>query len=151
MSDKYITMINVFAKTAATAASALMLTGCVGVMPFAMDSGRPSSGNPPAPEVQPCPAVPDFTETSDRGDNPGEPSRPPGFMPDEEISEQLGGYAQKLVGYSEENAESCVSEAGFGWRVVERNGEFFPVTMDYRFDRINASVYGRTVTKISLG
>lgn len=144
-------MMNLFAKTAAIAASALMLTGCVGALPFAMDSGRPSSDNPPAPEVQSCPAAPDITETSDRGDNPGEPSRPPGFMPDIGISEQLGGYAQKLVGYGEENAESCVSEAGFGWRVVERDGEFFPVTMDYRFDRINASVYGGIVTKISIG
>lgn len=72
-------------------------------------------------------------------------------MQDEEIPEQLGGYAQKLVGYGEENAESCVSEAGFGWRIVERDGEFFPVTMDYRFDRINARIYGRIVTKISIG
>ena len=42
-----------------------------------------------------------------------------------------------LVGVGETNAAAVAAEQGFTVRVVARDGEWFPVTKDYREDRIN--------------
>lgn len=60
-------------------------------------------------------------------------------------------YAASLLGYEETDGESCALEAGFTWRIISRDGETFPVTKDYRFDRINAGIENGLVTFSSIG
>lgn len=36
-------------------------------------------------------------------------------------------------------------------RVVEREGEYYAVTMDYRLDRVNVAIYGGRVRSANLG
>jgi hypothetical protein len=69
---------------------------------------------------------------------------------DAELSES-GKYALSLIGYQEAKAEACAKEAGFSWRVIIRDGESFPGTKDYRFDRINAAIANGLVIFASVG
>lgn len=49
-------------------------------------------------------------------------------------------FGQGLVGMAETTAEQCVIEAGLEWRVYQRDGEMFALTMDYRIERINVNI-----------
>ena len=64
---------------------------------------------------------------------------------------ESGKYALSLIGYQEAKAEACTKEAGFSWRVIIRDGESFPGTKDYRFDRINAVIANGLVIFASVG
>ena len=59
--------------------------------------------------------------------------------------------ANQLVGMPEENAKLCASSNKWGYRVGERDGELFAVTMDYRIDRITVSITKGIITRVDVG
>ncbi len=59
--------------------------------------------------------------------------------------------ARQLIGMSERAAEVCALANAWGLRVAKRDGEDFPLTMDYRFDRINVTVESGKIIDISVG
>ena len=60
-------------------------------------------------------------------------------------------FADSLVGVAEAEAERVAGERGCGWRVGGRDGESFPVTMDYRPDRITVTIVDGVVTAAVAG
>ena len=56
-----------------------------------------------------------------------------------------------VIGLSEDDAVAQISAAGFSPRIVERNGEMFAGTMDYREDRINLTIADDLVTVAQIG
>ncbi len=60
-------------------------------------------------------------------------------------------FADSIVGVAETDAERATAERGYGWRVGGRDGELFPVTMDYRPDRITVTITGGVVTAAVAG
>lgn len=59
--------------------------------------------------------------------------------------------ADALIGLTESAATGCADELGWGFRVVQRDGEDFPATMDYRADRVSVVVENDTVTSVAVG
>jgi len=59
--------------------------------------------------------------------------------------------AEEIIGLTEDKAAAVVEGAGLAWRVVERDGEQFPVTADYRTDRVNAVIADGVVTSAKVG
>ena len=60
--------------------------------------------------------------------------------------------ADVLVGLSEEEAEAAATEQGWAFRVVRRDGEDLPTTMDLRPDRVNVEVTdGDVIAVVSIG
>lgn len=57
----------------------------------------------------------------------------------------------QFVGLGEKEAVVLAEEQGLVVRVVERDGEQFPVTMDYRLDRVNFVVADGLVTAAAMG
>lgn len=68
--------------------------------------------------------------------------------PDAPMSDDV---AASLIGLSEERAVEVAKEQGFEVRVTERDGESFPVTADYRMDRVNVSIAEGVVVQASVG
>jgi len=62
-------------------------------------------------------------------------------------------FADTLVGMPEADAVAAMEAASppYAYRVVERDGESFPVTMDYSPTRINLSITAGVVTKAVAG
>jgi hypothetical protein len=60
-------------------------------------------------------------------------------------------FAETLFGMAEAYAIGKIEEAGYEWRVVKRDLEDFPVTMDYRPTRINLTIKEGIVYKVSVG
>lgn len=52
---------------------------------------------------------------------------------------------------TETDAQQAAEQHGFMFRVVSREGEDFPVTMDYRPDRLNVKIEGGVVTECTAG
>lgn len=69
----------------------------------------------------------------------------------DDVAESTLKFAQQLVGFSEKTAESCVTDAGLVWRVVERDGEPFVVTQDYNPLRVNVVIESSEVTEVRVG
>lgn len=69
----------------------------------------------------------------------------------DKAAESTLNYAKQLEGFSEAAAEACVTEVGLVWRVVGRDGEMFPVTLDYSPHRVNAVIEKSVVSEISIG
>lgn len=65
-----------------------------------------------------------------------------------EISEKR---ANQLVGLSERAGDICALLNSWGYRVVQRDGEDFPVTLDYRSDRINVKVKAEKIFEVTVG
>lgn len=65
-----------------------------------------------------------------------------------EISEKR---SNQLVGLSERAGEVCALLNGWGYRVVQRDGEDFPVTLDYRSNRINVKVKAEKIFEVTVG
>ena len=65
-----------------------------------------------------------------------------------EISEKR---ASQLVGLSERAGELCAELNGWLYRVVQRDGEDFAVTMDYRSNRINVKVKADKIFEVTVG
>ncbi|NDA39028.1 MAG: hypothetical protein EBX86_02910 [Actinobacteria bacterium] len=59
--------------------------------------------------------------------------------------------ATQLVGLSERASELCAEINGWGYRVVQRDGEDFAVTMDYRSNRINVKIKDDEVIEVTVG
>ena len=59
--------------------------------------------------------------------------------------------AGKLVGLTEKTAAACAESEGWRVRVVQRDGEEFMVTADYRVDRVNLVVEDDVVTNVTVG
>lgn len=60
--------------------------------------------------------------------------------------------AELVVGTSEAEAEAAVTDRGWGFRVVRRDGVDLPVTADFRPNRVNVDVAdGVVVAVISIG
>jgi hypothetical protein len=61
------------------------------------------------------------------------------------------GRIGELIGMSEQEAATEAARQGWTWRVTVREGEALSVTMDYREDRLNASIENGIVTEVSVG
>ena len=55
------------------------------------------------------------------------------------------------LGLTEEEAVAKAEEAGRRWRVVKRDDQSFPVTRDYRPDRLNFTVKDGKITNVTSG
>lgn len=60
-------------------------------------------------------------------------------------------FAETLFGMAEAYAIGKIEEAGYEWRVVQRDQEMFPATKDYRPNRINLTIKEGIVYKVSVG
>ena len=102
------------------------------------------TGCSPAPSsvAETCPAAPVMSQM---------PPGPDDINKFDKAAEAALNYAKQLEGFSEAAAEACVTEAGLVWRVVGRDGEWFPVTEDYSPQRVNAVIERSVVTEISIG
>ena len=68
-------------------------------------------------------------------------------LPDLSIAPQTQALADSLPGMSEADAVAAIEAAGLSVRITARDGEDFPITMDYRPDRIDLQIAdGRVVT-----
>ena len=59
--------------------------------------------------------------------------------------------ANTLIGMKEDEAESCATQLNWGYRVVSRDGEDFPATLDYRLDRVSVTVKNGLITRADIG
>ena len=61
--------------------------------------------------------------------------------------------AAEVIGKSEQEAIQSINNMGgqVTYRIVKRDGESFPVTMDYRMDRINLEIENGIITSASVG
>jgi len=64
---------------------------------------------------------------------------------------QVEQLAASVVGMSEDDAVKAITDAGCTSRVVERDGEKFPVTMDLNPMRVNLTITDSKVTKATVG
>lgn len=70
-----------------------------------------------------------------------------------EISPEQVTFAADLVaqGVDEATAAAQIEAAGYTYRVVMIDGESFPMTMDYRLDRINLTLENGIVVDATWG
>jgi len=59
--------------------------------------------------------------------------------------------ANTLIGMKEGEAESCATQLDWGYRVVSRDGEDFPVTLDYRLDRVSVTIKSGLISRVDVG
>ena len=59
--------------------------------------------------------------------------------------------ADELLGLSEEEAEDEATGRGWLFRVGSRDGMFFPLTREYRLNRVTVSVDEDEVTSVEIG
>jgi hypothetical protein len=71
-----------------------------------------------------------------------------------EPSDTAQAVAAEVIGMSEADAIQTiegVSSEQLTYRVTRRDDESYPMTMDYRLDRINLEIDNGVVTKASIG
>jgi hypothetical protein len=71
-----------------------------------------------------------------------------------ELSETATAVSIEVIGMTEAEAIATiegVSSEQLTYRVIRRDGESYPMTMDYRLDRINLEIDNGVVTKASIG
>ena len=71
-----------------------------------------------------------------------------------EPSPTVIAVSQEVIGMTEEQAIQTIegiSSEELTYRVTRRDDEFYPMTMDYRLDRINLEIDNGVVTKASIG
>lgn len=56
-----------------------------------------------------------------------------------------------LIGMVETEAEACAIDLGWQWRVGERDGEFYALTMDYRPDRVTVQIQEGIIYLVNVG
>jgi len=56
-----------------------------------------------------------------------------------------------LLGMTEMKSKAFAESKGWGFRVGERNGELFPLTMDYRPDRVTILIKNDLVYQVMVG
>lgn len=79
----------------------------------------------------------DGSATTEAADEPADPT----------TAEEFDDY----LGLSEDEAGERADSEGRPWRVVERDGESLPITMDLVEDRLNFVVEGGNVTAVTTG
>ena len=84
------------------------------------------------------------------------PSEPPQDQTDweqqwQEAIAKTRDFGATLIGMNITEAEQRAQTAGFTLRIVERDGESFAITMDYRTDRVNVKVTKDIITEYSVG
>jgi heat shock protein HslJ len=62
-----------------------------------------------------------------------------------------GAFAVTLLGQRREEAKAAAIAAGYEYRVISVDGDNRAVTLDYRPDRVNASIVDGRVTRVSVG
>ena len=110
-----------------TAATLMATTGCASLF------GQPE------PRPKPS-ASPSATATS-----------PSGETDFEKTAAETLVFAQTLIGMKEKDAKAAITAKGYTYRIVERDGEHFIVTMDYSPTRINLSITKGIITDVSVG
>ena len=78
----------------------------------------------------------------------GIPCPAPRVDPPPEPGAEESWNAEKLEGRKIKKAKKVAERHGCTVRVVKRNGEDLPVTMDFSYNRINVSVRDRRVKKV---
>lgn len=78
-------------------------------------------------------------------DPPSQPDSP------EHRSTDVIPAPDSFVGLKLEEAEALAKEADLPFRVIKRDGEEFPITRDYRPERLNFTVEKGVVTKVTNG
>lgn len=68
-----------------------------------------------------------------------------------DLTEITAARAELLLGFGEQAAQACALSLGWAFRVGARNGESFPLTMDYSLQRVTVVVMEDRVTQISVG
>ena len=76
------------------------------------------------------------------------PSVDPAVDPDMSVAQEV---ADSVVGMSEAEATKTAEAKGLTVRVGSRDGEDFPLTMDYRTDRVTLTVKADKVTAVTVG
>ena len=59
--------------------------------------------------------------------------------------------ANTLIGMKEIDAESCAALLDWGYRVVSRDGEDYPATLDYRLDRVSVTIKNGLISRVDVG
>jgi hypothetical protein len=59
--------------------------------------------------------------------------------------------ANTLIGMKEGEAESCAAQLEWMYRIVSRDGEDFPATLDYRLDRVSVTIKNGLITRADIG
>lgn len=102
-----------------------------------------------APSTEPSPSS--ESDVVDQTPTP-EPSAPTGFESEMNNQVQLTQeFAATLLGMNVVEAEALAKSQGFMSRIVERDGESFMITMDYRTNRVNLIVENDIITKAHVG
>lgn len=63
----------------------------------------------------------------------------------------MEGKDSDFVGLTVEAGEALAKKRGLSHRVVARDGQHFPATMDYRPDRLSFSIENSRITKVTRG
>ncbi len=78
-----------------------------------------------------------------------------GVCPPKAAADKDPGISQErantLIGMNEGQAEECAMNLDWGFRVGQRDDEFFALTRDYRIDRVTLVVKGGFVTEVAVG
>jgi hypothetical protein len=59
--------------------------------------------------------------------------------------------ANTLIGMKEGEAESCAAQLEWMYRIVSRDGEDFPATLDYRLDRVSVTIKNGLISRADIG
>jgi len=65
--------------------------------------------------------------------------------------EITNAQAATLIGMKKQVAISCIQSLGGITRVAQEDGQFFPLTRDYRTDRVDLFITKGVITKVSVG
>ena len=65
--------------------------------------------------------------------------------------EKTRTFASTLVGMNINDAQALTAGTGFSLRIVQQDGEYFMVTMDYRTNRIDLVINNDIITEVSVG
>ena len=74
--------------------------------------------------------------------------------PNPSNSDQAGisrNRANALLGMTESQADNCAKSLNWGFRIGQRDKEFYPMTMDYRLDRVTIKLMVGLVTRVDVG
>lgn len=78
-----------------------------------------------------------------------------GVCPSKTAADKNPGISQlranTVIGMSESQAEECAINLDWGFRVGQRDEEFFALTRDYLIDRITVTVKNGFVTQVAVG
>lgn len=59
--------------------------------------------------------------------------------------------ANALIGMKEGDADSCAAQLEWVYRVVSRDGEDYPSTLDYRLDRVSVTIKKGLISRVDVG